>query len=68
MALHVAEATLKNPEPDHLKGRNPLASDEPPKYQLSGRGSLVDSVENDVRKLLVEFPRMLATVIAERIG
>lgn len=45
-----------------------LASDRPPKYERAGRGSLVDGVEMDVRKLLVEYSRMSATVIAERIG
>lgn len=48
--------------------RAALASDRPPKYERSVRGSLVDAVEIDVRKLLVQFPRMPATVIAERIG
>ena len=48
--------------------RAALASERPPKYERAGRGSLVDGVEMDVRKLLVEYPRMPATVIAERIG
>lgn len=48
--------------------RSALASDRPPKYERAGRGSLVDGVEAEVRKLLVDFPRMPATVIAERIG
>ncbi|WP_327058341.1 IS21 family transposase [Glaciihabitans sp. GrIS 2.15] len=48
--------------------RAALASDRPPKYERGSRGSLVDAVEIDVRKLLVQFPRMPATVIAERIG
>lgn len=48
--------------------RAALASEGPPRYQRSARGSLVDAVEVDIRKLLVEFPRMPATVIAERIG
>jgi transposase len=48
--------------------RSALAADRPPKYERPGRGSLVDSVEVEVRKLLKEFPRMPATVIAERIG
>lgn len=48
--------------------RSALASDEPPKYRRPPRASLVDGVEMDVRKLLAEFPRMPATVIAERIG
>jgi transposase len=48
--------------------RAALASDRPPKYERSSRGSVVDAVETDVRKLLADFPRMPATVIAERIG
>ena len=48
--------------------RAALASERPPKYERAGRGSLVDGVEMDVRKLLAEYPRMPATVIAERIG
>lgn len=48
--------------------RAALASDRPPKYERGARGSLVDAVEIDVRKLLVQFPRMPATVIADRIG
>jgi transposase len=48
--------------------RAALASDLPPKYERPARGSLVDAVEIEVRKLLKDFPRMPATVIAERIG
>ena len=48
--------------------RAALVSDEPPKYRRASRGSLVDAVEPRVRGLLAEFPRMPATVIAERIG
>jgi len=48
--------------------RAALASDRPPKYDRPVRGSLVDGVELEVRKLLADFPRMPATVIAERIG
>ena len=48
--------------------RAALASDRPPKYERAGRGSLIYGVDMDVRKLLVEYPRMPATVIAERIG
>jgi hypothetical protein len=36
--------------------------------QRAPKGSLVDAVEPQIRALLEEFPRMLATVIAERIG
>lgn len=48
--------------------RAALAADEPPKYVRPSRGSVVDAVEPEVRKLLTQFPRMPATVIAERIG
>lgn len=48
--------------------RAALASDGPPKYERSPKGSLVDRVEPRVRALLAEFPRMPATVVAERIG
>jgi transposase len=43
-----------------------LASDGPPKYWRQGRGSLVDGFEPRIRELLQAFPRMPATVIAER--
>jgi transposase len=45
-----------------------VASDDPPKYRRAPRGSIVDAVEPAIRELLAEFPRMPATVIAERIG
>jgi transposase len=45
-----------------------LASDGPPKYQRPQRGSIVDEVEPRIRELLQAYPRMPATVIAERIG
>jgi transposase len=48
--------------------RSALRSDEPPSYQRTRRGSAVDRHEPAIRALLVEFPRMPATVIAERIG
>jgi transposase len=48
--------------------RAALASDGPPKYHRAGKGSLVDAVEPEVRKLLALDARMPATVIAERIG
>jgi transposase len=48
--------------------RKALASDEPPAYRRSGKGSIVDAFEPEIRKLLVEYPRMPATVIAQRIG
>ncbi|MGH3437731.1 MAG: IS21 family transposase, partial [Sciscionella sp.] len=48
--------------------RSALASDRPPRYERSARGSKVDAFEPRIRGLLVVFPRMPATVIAERIG
>ncbi len=48
--------------------RAALASQKPPNYERSARASLVEVVEGDVRKLLAVYPRMPATVIAERIG
>lgn len=48
--------------------RAALASDRPPKYVRPPRGSKVDVFEPQIRALLAEFPRMPATVIAERIG
>ena len=48
--------------------RTALRSDEPPAYRRQGSGSIVDAVEPDIRRLLMQFPRMPATVIAERIG
>jgi transposase len=45
-----------------------LASDGPPKYQRAPAGSVADAVEPRVRELLAVYPRMPATVIAERIG
>ncbi|TQN41624.1 transposase [Blastococcus colisei] len=48
--------------------RSALAADRPPKYERRPKGSLVDAVEPQIRAMLKEFPRMPATVIAERIG
>jgi len=45
-----------------------LASTSPPRYQRAARGSAVDAVEPRIRELLREYPRMPATVIAERVG
>jgi transposase len=45
-----------------------LAADGPPKYERLQRGSIVDEVEARIRELLQAYPRMPATVIAERIG
>ena len=48
--------------------RSALRAEAPPSRERGARGSLVDEVEPQVRALLAEFPRMPATVIAERIG
>jgi transposase len=48
--------------------RSALASDRPPKYERAPRPTLADGVEARVRAVLAEFPRMPATVIAQRIG
>lgn len=48
--------------------KSALASEGPPRYERSGRGSVVDAVEPRIRKLLAAWPTMPATVIAERIG
>lgn len=48
--------------------KSALASDGPPKYERARAGSLVDVAEPRIRELLAAFPRMPATVIAERIG
>jgi hypothetical protein len=43
-----------------------LASDGPPKYQRAPVGSVVDEAEPRIRELSAIYPRMPATVIAER--
>jgi transposase len=48
--------------------RSALASDGPPKYERSARGSVADAFEPRIRELLKPFPLMPATVIGERIG
>jgi transposase len=48
--------------------RDALRSDSPPKYERARTGSAVDAAEPEIRALLVEFPSMPTTVIAERIG
>ena len=45
-----------------------LASDQAPKYERRQAGSIVDEVEPRIRELLQTYPRMPATVIAERFG
>ena len=48
--------------------RRALAAEGPPKYRRVSRGSRVDGVEPQIRELLRAYPRMAATVIAERVG
>jgi transposase len=48
--------------------RAAIASDAPPKYVRKPAGSVVDAAEPRIRELLAAYPRMPATVIAERIG
>jgi transposase len=48
--------------------RAAIASDAPPKYERRRAGSAVDAVEPRIRELLAAYPRMPATVIAQRIG
>src|SRR3954454_17335326 len=48
--------------------RAALAAESPPRYRRAARGSAVDAVEPAIRELLRAYPRMPATVIAERIG
>ncbi len=45
-----------------------LRSQGPPSYERILRGSIVDAVEPRIRELLVAWPTMPATVVAERIG
>ncbi|GAA2821473.1 IS21 family transposase [Crossiella cryophila] len=48
--------------------RRALAADGPPRYQRPAKGSIVDAVEPQIRRLLAQWPTMPTTVIAERIG
>jgi transposase len=48
--------------------RNALKGDGPPRYQRRRAGSIVDAAEPRIRELLAAYPRIPATVIAERIG
>jgi transposase len=47
--------------------RRALAAGGPPKYARKRKGSIVDAVEPQIRRLLADWPDMPATVIAERI-
>ena len=42
--------------------------ESPPTYSRAPAGSVFDTVEPAVRRLLAEFPAMPATVLAERVG
>jgi transposase len=48
--------------------RAAIAAEVAPRYERKPGGSIVDEVEPRVRELLRVYPRMPATVIAERIG
>jgi transposase len=48
--------------------RDALRSEEPPRYDRAQRSWAVDAFEAQLRELLAAYPRMPATVIAERIG
>jgi len=45
-----------------------LASDGPPKYERAAAPSAITEVEPRLRALLSDYPRMPATVLAERVG
>ena len=48
--------------------RSALRADGPPAYERASKPWAVDAFEPAIRALLLEHPRMPATVIAERIG
>ena len=48
--------------------RSALSSTSPPKYERRSTGSAVDLFAPTIRDLLRAYPRMPATVIAERVG
>jgi transposase len=48
--------------------RRAVRLSDPPRYERQARGSIVDAVDTDVRRLLSGCPTMPVTVIAERIG
>ncbi|MCV7155763.1 MULTISPECIES: IS21 family transposase [Mycolicibacterium] len=45
-----------------------LANDGPPKYERASPPSAISEVEPRIRALLTAYPRMPATVLAERVG
>ncbi|MGH7698167.1 MAG: IS21 family transposase [Candidatus Dormibacteria bacterium] len=48
--------------------RTAVRREEPPRYQRRRRSSATDEYEQGIRALLQEYPRMPASVIAERLG
>lgn len=48
--------------------RAAIRSAGPPRYARAGRGSIVDAVEDAIRRELAACPTMPVTVVAERIG
>ena len=48
--------------------RAALRSDGPPRYEREPKGSVADGFEPRIRELLMAYPLMPASVIAERIG
>ena len=48
--------------------RRAVRSAEPPRFHRQPRPSAVDAYEPAIRQLLGEYPRMPATVIAQRVG
>ncbi|MCS5732102.1 IS21 family transposase [Herbiconiux moechotypicola] len=48
--------------------RRALRGEEPPDRSRGPRGSRIDAFVPQIRALLAEFPKMPATVIAERVG
>ena len=45
-----------------------VASNDPPRYERAAAANSVSPFEPQIRSLLAEYPKMPATVIAERIG
>lgn len=48
--------------------RRALRGDDPPDRSRGPRGSTIDAFVPQIRALLTEYPKMSATVIAERVG
>jgi len=71
--LHVAEGLSQRAIADRLgiarkTVARALASQGPPSYSRPPAASVFDAFEDRVRGLLLEFPSMPASVIAERVG